>query len=352
MASAQKLDQVRQKVDATVSAQSSESLSVLLSTLNPSAPPNADPNALDDVITTYTERFDRLQFLFLEQESKEQFFKLVLEQNDTIVDQQAITKAIGEVKEYKANLDERAQMLKNKTQEIKALATKFHENYEQVNGKIDEIKAMQLRLEENKAKLDELTLFMKENENDDPTSEGLAKVKQTCGILDDYSLSSVDGVNKTLEDISKRRGWYESKIKALRSTIDELNEISQRNEQRSTNLTEENARLSALIEELKTKESSLNDAQKDVLGKEDKLSLLIKIWCELYQILDFQALDGKVSFKFKQFPEHQVSLVSQKGQIEQLDCSGVDTEQIIASANKSQTPLYQASTMIYDLLNK
>lgn len=354
MTEAEQITAIRSRIEATATAQSADALGMLLSSLNATAPANADPNALGDVIGTYTERFDRLQFLFLEQEAKEQFFRLVLEQNDTLIDSAAIARVASEATAYKLTLDQKAQALKETTQRIQALAEKFHEDYKLVSGKYDALAASETRLIDNKAKLELLVQAMNEHESKDPSANGLSKLNQLAGSLVQHDLSILRNVESSLVEIEEHRVTLRAKMDHLQVEINRITQSANTNAQRSAKLEQENKRLTALIEDMKNVDKQLDGEQQEILAQEDKLSLLTKIWCKLYQISDYKADAGHISFRFQKFPS-VVSMATEQGKIQSLTCEGLGSEllsKVMTAANASSYPLHSATTTLYTKLNE
>lgn len=342
--------EIRDRVEATAGAHSAESLASLLRSVNPSAPESVDPNALDDVINNYTERFDRLQFLFLEQEAKEQFFRLVLEQNDSLVDAQAIMRVMAEAKEQKSVLDGKASQLKLTTEKIQQLARTFHDLYDKSNVAYDCITATEAKLEKNRAELAELTAFVKSHEKDDPTMDGLSQVSQH--LPPGSELSTLANVEHTLKLVKLRRLECQRRVEEISQQITKMKDVALKNEQRSKRLLEEDKRLNQLIEDMKRVDNQLDGEQRELLAQEDKLSILTEIWCDLYEVSDFKVDGDTIRFKFDK-SDQVIAITTGGGVITGLSCDGVSDvklEQIVKSANESATPLNLASTRLYELL--
>lgn len=345
----EKIQQLREQSQQTEAAKSRETLGASLTSLSSTAPDLADPNQLDDIVTGYTDRFDRLQFLFLEQEAKEQFFRLVLEQNDKIIDQSAILDVMERAKKYKAVLHEKAAKTQATTQEIKSVAQTWFSLYNRLEEALLQLEANELSLNEKKsAHLEELTKQAALYKEDDPTVETLAKMD-----FPTKDLLVISNVENTIDTIQSQRLKIEESLRGLKERVDATKQTIKTNEEYRDKCEAEVAKLDQIIADLQQVNSQLSSEQKELVSKESSLTKLIAIWCNLTQIDDFKVVDDEVGFKFTEFPENHITMGVQGDKLVSLQCNGIDNTQLLRIENlakKSKHPLSTAFEEVYKAL--
>lgn len=293
---------------------SGKSLQSEIQAIYPSAPSNVDPSVLDEVINLYVERFDRLKFLFLEQESKEQFLRLVLEQNDKEINRDAILQSSNEAKQKKQELE-----LKKKAVDLMA---------SDINDKIDQVMKLGESLDQHTTtatklitdtdeKMKRVAQLREAIDGVNRQSEMIYQIIEMASTVESLdpgtNLNTAKSLYSALENIKLRKSWIDEQTKIAQESLKVKEEHAQQNAAKKNQLQKEKARLGLALEEWKKIHASNNDSlsqqNKQVLATEEKTLLVTALLKKLAGISSFSIEDGIWSIALAKEPENTLRVV-------------------------------------------
>lgn len=200
------MDEVAAQLDAADSRKVAEEFDRILNEFNGTEKGIYSPKDIDSKLAEYVARFDRLKFLFLEQESKERFLRGILSSNCDF-NQDDIFNVIQKEKKLNVEIESnenRIEELSNKIKEIiseniekEAIAGKLKAEVFKLNDELKEL---------NKVK-DELFNDLNELKQLNPNIEKLEQViqdnadilKENDIVIDKAGLSRLNGKNAELQ---------------------------------------------------------------------------------------------------------------------------------------------------------
>lgn len=332
---------------------------------------NIDPTRLNAVVKSYSDKFETFRGVFLEQESKEQFLKLILEQDTTVVTQQKI----ADVKERNLNLQQElgqrglaAEKLTHTT-ETKA---KAHQNLEnEIEEKLKVIETLHGDISTIRAQIQQI----KEKYGDsldmqDPLLQKiLEKIKHHGLSSSTMNLHTTPNIQKQTAEITRKRLETQRKIDELsRLKQSKLTSIKTSQIER-TQLKAHKDILNEEISEIKR----LNDNMENLKERElyqrnnENLSIIKGALNPLSPLENFEKVNpNQIVFNYKTHPNIKVVLtldttIENENQnqnedeikVEGIVCQGLKEEMLISitkQANKainSVERINKASELLY-----
>lgn len=315
----------------------------------------ADPNNLDETIKTYTDRFDRLKFLFLEQEAKERFMRLVLEQETKIIDRDEVLKSMSEGEELKKALDDKKVKIADVSKDITTSSYEIHDLITEINHRKDRIEELIKELEEKDQKVGKIKSELELQSSQDPTKAEISRFQQKNPSLG-YDIDSLgkEELLLKIKEVKARRAELADKTTRTHKEKEELISYMSRNAQRREQLMNESQKFDSLINNIKKiqGDQAPTEQRQQYLQKEKSLRVLIEIWKKISDIEYFRHDDNKITFKLRGH-SNEVNVGLEGEKVSSLVIEGFENSKlrdIARSANESQDTINNLMSSIRSLL--
>ncbi|KAH3667757.1 hypothetical protein WICMUC_005289 [Wickerhamomyces mucosus] len=297
-----------------------------------------DPKGLDDSIKAYNDRFERLKFLFLEQESKEKFLRLILEHPPKVISNDDISIVYEENSQLKEVLSQKDKETNALGDAIKGESLSYENLIEMTKEKLMAIEKLELEIKENNQVRE--SIEKQYGEKLTSTDPLLLELTNKIGgnahlqikTEDFHSLTRLD---VKLSQISQRRSEISERITQLNQLKQEKLDRIRKDEQKRVGLLEVGNELDNQIQEIKhnNEEDSQNLRDTLIFEKNEKLLTMInKILEGLLIIENYTLIGNGISYNFKRFPDIPIfiQLNSDKTDltIEKVICEEIPADKI------------------------
>ncbi|CCH45406.1 WD repeat-containing protein [Wickerhamomyces ciferrii] len=322
---------------------------------------NYDPRELDPQISNYQDLFERLKFLYLEQDAKDRFFRKILETNSNI-NKIDIENANKNIEDWKLKTELKNKSIKEAMEKIDKICEEQELGLSKITEIYESVKAKQQDLKIQNDKLKKLNIENQNNtENDDlsPKLQDLiskySNLSESDSIINSinemqkFSEEKVKLLDEKLEDINKMHKTIEDKIQYLQNRKFQYEESLQKNEKLTEKLININNEQSKTIKDPKIQLK---------LQKHENLKTLMNIWFKITNISNFEFNDDDIlHFNYKDFPQTKclIKFNSSNGLIESIIFDLIHQDklkQLIIKSNNSSNPLFHASQSIYEEITK
>ncbi|AOA61411.1 Hypothetical protein KP2612_000670 [Komagataella phaffii] len=118
-----------------------------------------DPREIENSLKFYETQFEKLGFQYLEQESKEKFLRIIINENPKLIDNNNIVQLEKENSQVKDNIDEVDSKIKTQVKELDQLGASSIELANKVSQKSDQISQTKKELQQMEQELQELAEY-------------------------------------------------------------------------------------------------------------------------------------------------------------------------------------------------
>jgi len=340
-----------------------------------------DPRDLDSQISSYQvsilrchltgydtngskDLFDRLKFLFLEQEAKEKFLRMVLEPNPRNIDKSDITKATEERDEMFKQVQSKEKELEDLTTRIKEIATDNYNKHVEIKEiekrlieKIESLKTKREQLAKTKLNLEN---FQKSDPSLSKFQELFQKIPSLIQNVDESVLNSIEEMQKIIDQHLSKIHDLQQQLLNSEYALGKEQERIQSEKIKLAELTKQDEELSKQVELIKqslNNEDSNNPETLKMNKREESLRIMMKVWLQISNIYDFIYNDenGLIKFKFKDFPTKEclINIDEINGKIVKLRYDDIEDnllQSIMMSSNKADDPVSHAVQSLYKQL--
>lgn len=317
----------------------------------------ANPESVDTLIKNYTERFERLKFLFLEQEAKEIFMRRILDpdldQNiDLLGSEEKLEVLRRKLNSKKDEIDTLTNDISDKSKHAFSLYGDILFKKETSLNLLDEIKKKNKELLKVYEDIDKFN-------SQDPSLKEFEEFAEVPNLDFDIKDLNKEQLENKLNEFKAKRELNKLKIKELEDKksfkISKLAKDSERSYQLNLN----KQKLDTFISELNEKKLRYErDLELDkILKDEFKISGLVELLKRISFLLafNFKADEKIIFFKFQNF-EHEdckIYLNDDEIRIKKIAYPLLEEEalnSIIEKSNNSKNPVFEATNLMYKSL--
>lgn len=302
--------------------------------------------------------------MFLEQEAKEKFLRMILEQSPRSVEKSDIAKAVEKKEEIQKMGDEKNQHIEELMVNIEQLSNENSEKYRDIlqkesilKEKFNSVQSKREELEKLKGKLETYT----QNDTTLPKLQELFnKMPLLAQNIQESDLNPIEKMQRHINEYLEKVHELQNKIENMETLINNEKQRIHLQKLKYDELKKEDEYLSKQVDHIKELLSNENFNTPENLKRikqEESLRVMMNIWSQISNIKNFKYNEGLISFHFKDFPEIECLMFQNEitHKLEKLKYETLDDEimrQFVIKANNSKDPVSYAIQQLYQYLLK
>lgn len=302
--------------------------------------------------------------MFLEQEAKEKFLRMILEQSPRTVEKSDLSKAAEKKEEIQRVGDEKSRHIDELMVNIEQLSNENYEKYTDISQKEALLREKSNSLKSKREELQKLKEKLASYTQNDTSLPKLQELFRKMPLLaqdvEESALNSPEAMQTLINDHLEKVHQLQDKIESTEKLINDEKKRIASQKMKYEELKKEDEELTKQIEHIKvllTNEGNNSPEKLKLAKQEESLRVMMKIWSQISNIKNFQYNEGAISFYFKDFPDTEcLMLQNEKTQkLEKLNYANLDNDiigQLVIKANGTKDPVSYAVQNLYQYLLK